>query len=48
MAFFRSPLAFAAVVILAMMGMTLFALVGLIETLLFPWSNSNNAAVPAA
>lgn len=39
MAFFRTPLAFAAVVVLALMGMILFALVGLVERWLFPWSS---------
>jgi NitT/TauT family transport system permease protein len=48
MAFFRTPLAFAAVVILAAMGMLLFAAVGLVERLLFPWSQSSDATVPAA
>lgn len=48
MAFFRTPLAFAAVVILAMMGMTLFWLVGLLERLLFPWSSGSQASIPAA
>jgi NitT/TauT family transport system permease protein len=48
MAFFRTPLAFAAVVILALMGMALFALVGLMERVLFPWSSSSNTAIPAA
>jgi NitT/TauT family transport system permease protein len=48
MAFFRTPLAFAAVVILALMGMTLFALVGLMERVLFPWSSSSNTPIPAA
>jgi NitT/TauT family transport system permease protein len=48
MAFFRTPLAFAAVVILAMMGMTLFALVGLLERVLFPWSTSSQTQIPAA
>ena len=48
MAFFRTPLAFAAVVVLAMMGMALFVLVGLAERVLFPWSTSSNAAIPAA
>lgn len=38
MAFFRTPLAFAAVVVLALMGMILFVLVGLVERWLFPWS----------
>lgn len=48
MAFFRTPLAFAAVVILALMGMTLFALVGLMERVLFPWSSSSSTNIPAA
>ncbi|MBC7432750.1 MAG: hypothetical protein H7345_11850 [Rubritepida sp.] len=39
MAFFRTPLAFAAVVALALMGMLLFVAVGLVEKLLFPWSS---------
>ena len=46
MAFFRTPLAFAAVVVLALMGMILFTLVGLVERLLFPWSSS--APAPAS
>jgi small GTP-binding protein len=48
MAFFRTPLAFAAVVILALMGMTLFAVVGLMERVLFPWSSSSQTNIPAA
>ena len=39
MAFFRTPLAFAAVVALALMGMVLFAVVGLVERVFFPWSS---------
>ena len=39
MAFFRTPLAFAAVVAMALMGMLLFVAVGLVEKLLFPWSS---------
>ena len=44
MAFFRTPLAFAAVVALALMGMVLFVVVGLVERWLFPWSSG---ATPA-
>jgi len=39
MAFFRTPLAFGAVVILALMGILLFQAVALAERLLFPWSS---------
>ena len=39
MAFFRTPLAFGAVVILALMGILLFQAVTLAERLLFPWSS---------
>lgn len=39
MAFFRTPLAFAAVVVLAIMGILLFQAVALAERLLFPWSS---------
>jgi NitT/TauT family transport system permease protein len=39
MAFFRTPLAFGAVVILALMGILLFQAVSLAERLLFPWSS---------
>ncbi len=40
MAFFRTPVAFGAVVILAIMGIVLFQLVGVIERLLVPWSSN--------
>jgi len=39
MAFFRTPLAFGAVVILALLGIVLFQAVSLAERLLFPWSS---------
>lgn len=39
MAFFRTPLAFGAVVILAILGILLFQAVALAERLLFPWSS---------
>ena len=39
MAFFRTPLAFGAVVILAIMGILLFQAVTLAERILFPWSS---------
>jgi NitT/TauT family transport system permease protein len=48
MAFFRTPLAFGAVVVLAIMGIALFQAVALAERLLFPWSSSVEAASPAA
>ena len=38
MAFFKVPLAFGAVVILAALGIVLFAVVELAERLLFPWA----------
>lgn len=37
-AFFNTPMAFAAVILLALMGILLFGLVVLLERLLFPWS----------
>lgn len=49
MAFFRTPLAFSAVVILAVMGIVLFQAVALIERIFFPWSSgSEHSAPPAA
>lgn len=49
MAFFRTPLAFSAVVILALMGIVLFQAVSIIERILFPWSSgSEHSAPPAA
>ena len=45
MAFFRTPVAYGAVVILAIMGILLFQMVEIIERLLVPWSsNLNNNA----
>lgn len=46
MAFFRSPLAFGAVVILALMGILLFWLVELVERVFFPWSSGAEVAPP--
>ncbi|MBC7581035.1 MAG: ABC transporter permease [Tardiphaga sp.] len=40
MAFFRTPVAYGAVVILAVMGIALFQLVEVIERLLVPWSSN--------
>jgi NitT/TauT family transport system permease protein len=40
MAFFRTPVAFGAVAILAIMGIALFLLVEVIERLLVPWSSN--------
>lgn len=49
MAFFRTPLAFSAVVILAIMGIVLFQAVALVERIFFPWSSgSEHSAAPAA
>ncbi len=48
MAFFRTPLAFGAVVILALMGILLFQAVSLAERLLFPWSSGAQASRPPA
>ena len=45
MAFFRTPVAYGAVVILALMGILLFQMVEIIERLLVPWSsNLDNTA----
>jgi NitT/TauT family transport system permease protein len=45
MAFFRTPVAYGAVVILAVMGILLFQMVEIIERLLVPWSsNLDNTA----
>jgi NitT/TauT family transport system permease protein len=48
MAFFRTPLAFGAVVILALLGILLFQAVTLAERILFPWSSGAAQAPPAA
>jgi NitT/TauT family transport system permease protein len=48
MAFFRTPLAFGAVVILALLGILLFQTVTLAERILFPWSSGAAQAPPAA
>ncbi|MDX6750690.1 ABC transporter permease [Geminicoccaceae bacterium 1502E] len=40
-AFFETPLAFSALILLSLMGILLFQLVVLIERLLFPWSAAN-------
>ncbi|MBX9699969.1 MAG: ABC transporter permease [Acetobacteraceae bacterium] len=49
MAFFRSPLAFGAVVILAIMGILLFQAVAMVERVFFPWSSgAQSGASPAA
>lgn len=48
MAFFRTPLAFGAVVILALMGIVLFWAVELIERVFFPWSSGAEHTPPAA
>jgi NitT/TauT family transport system permease protein len=48
MAFFRTPLAFGAVVILALLGIVLFQAVALVERILFPWSSGAEQAPPVA
>jgi NitT/TauT family transport system permease protein len=40
MAFFRTPVAFGAVIVLAIMGIVLFQLVEIAERLLVPWSSN--------
>jgi NitT/TauT family transport system permease protein len=42
MAFFKTPLAFGAVILLALMGIVLFQLVVVLERVLCPWSASSN------
>ena len=44
MAFFKVPLAFGAVVVLAAMGIVLFQIVALAERLLFPWATPSHPA----
>ncbi|GGJ09901.1 ABC transporter permease [Neoroseomonas lacus] len=46
MAFFRTPLAYGAVVILALMGILIFQAVTLIERILFPWSSGSEQSAP--
>jgi NitT/TauT family transport system permease protein len=48
MAFFRTPLAFSAVVILAIMGIVLFQAVSIAERILFPWSSGAETSAPPA
>ncbi len=48
MAFFRSPLAFGAVVILALLGILLFQAVALVERIFFPWSSGAQSGAPPA
>jgi NitT/TauT family transport system permease protein len=44
MAFFQTPAAWGAVIILAFMGMGFFGLIALIEKVFFPWANPNPMA----
>lgn len=46
MAFFRTSLAYGAVVILALMGILIFQAVTLIERILFPWSSGSEHSAP--
>lgn len=41
MAFFETPVAWGAVVVLAMLGMALFGLLAVLEKLLFPWADQS-------
>lgn len=43
MAFFKVPLAFGAVAVLAILGIVLFGIVELAERALFPWASRNTA-----
>lgn len=45
-AFFRTPLAFGALLILSALGIVLFQLVVLVERIFFPWSSPEGAARP--
>jgi NitT/TauT family transport system permease protein len=45
-AFFRTPLAFGALVILSLMGIVLFQLVVIVERVFFPWSAREDTAAP--
>lgn len=42
MAFFKGPMAWAAMIILSAIGIGFFQLVSLVERLFFPWSNSGS------
>lgn len=46
-AFFQTPLAFSALIILSLMGIVLFQLVAWIERRFFPWSSGNTQAMVA-
>lgn len=46
-AFFETALAYAALIILSLMGIVLFQLVVIAERVFFPWSPANNQAMPA-
>ncbi len=45
-AFFETPLAFAALIILSIMGIVLFQTVVVIERVFFPWSPANQSTLP--
>ena len=46
-AFFQTPLAYAALIILSLMGIILFQLVVVAERVFFPWSAGNAAPINA-
>lgn len=45
MAFFKTPVAWGAMILLAVMGIVLFQAVALIERIFFPWSTGNQQVV---
>lgn len=44
-AFFRTPVAFGAMILLSIMGIVLFQLVVIIERIFFPWSSSDQTVI---
>jgi len=44
-AFFRTPVAFGAMILLSIMGIVLFQLVAIIERVFFPWSSSDQTVI---
>jgi NitT/TauT family transport system permease protein len=47
-AYFRTPLAFGAMILLSLMGIILFQAVVFIEAVLFPWSAGRSEEAPAS
>ena len=44
-AFFKTPLAFGAMILLSLMGIVLFQLVVIVERIFFPWSSGQETVV---